>query len=178
MPLAIPCESEHMKRPQHKKPLLDRRVFKNVSMPFYRELCAVQIQCDHMSSALDWKDPAKVRITACDLALAWIQVEAAFIRFIECTPMGLGLGPKAKRERLALIGSNYVVRGLFRHALDETSSWTTPRDELRALRVILRWLHERLELCSIVGVPVLFSQRAHRANQPRTRRDDGGNKET
>jgi len=122
----------------------------------------VQTHYDQMTSALDWKDPARVRITACELVLAWQQVEAAFIRFIESTPMGLGLGPKTKRERLALTGSNYFMKDLFRHALDETSTWTTSRDELRALRVILRWLHERLQLWSVVELPVLFSQRVRR----------------
>jgi hypothetical protein len=131
-------------------------------MPFYRELCAVQIQYDQMISALDWKDPARVRTTSCDLVLAWIQVEAAFIRFIEYTPVELGLGRKARRERLVLTGSNHLVRGLLRRALDETSSWTTSREELRALQVILRWLDERLGLWTVVELPVLSSQRAAR----------------
>lgn len=123
----------------------------------------MQIQYDQMASALDRKDPARVRITSCDLALAWIQMEAAFIQFIECTPVELGLGRKARRERIVLIGSNYIVRELFRRALDETSNWTAFPEELRALRVILRWLHERLELWTAVELPVLFSQRARRA---------------
>lgn len=38
---------------------------KDTSMPFYRELCALQVQYDQMTSALDWKDPARVRGTAC-----------------------------------------------------------------------------------------------------------------
>jgi hypothetical protein len=82
-------------------------------------------------------------------------MEAAFIRFIEYAPAELGLGAKARRERLTLTGVNYVVRCLFRRALDETSRWTTSRKERRALRVILRWLHERLELWSVVELPVL-----------------------
>jgi hypothetical protein len=110
-----------------------------------------------MSTALDGKDPGKVRITACRLVLAWLRVEAAFIRFIEGTPAGVGLGPKAKRERRALTGGNYIVRELFRRALDETASWATSREELRALRVILRWLHERLQVCSVVELPILHS---------------------
>lgn len=157
-----------MKHPRRKNPPSNRRVSNDVSMPFYRELCAVQIQYDQMASALDWKDPARVRITSCGLVLAWIQMETAFIRFIECTPVELGLGRKARRERLVLTGSNYFVRSLFRRALDETSSWTTSREELRALQVILGWLHERLGLWSIVELPVLSSQRAAR-NMSRAR---------
>jgi hypothetical protein len=157
-----------MKRPQRKKTPPNSHVSNNVSMPFYRELCAVQIQIDQMTSALDWKDPARVRITSCDLVLAWIQLETAFIQFIERTPVELGLGYKAQRERLVLTGSNHFVRGLFRRALDETSSWTTSREELRALQVILRWLHERLGLWSAVQLPVLSSQRATR-NMSRAR---------
>lgn len=152
-----------MKRPRRRRPPINKRVSRNVSVPFRRELGIVQTHYDQMASALDWKDPARVRITACELVLAWQQVEAAFIRFIEGAPVGLGLGPKARRERSVLIGSNYVVRDLFRHALDETSTWATSRDELRALRVILRWLHERLQLWSVVELPVLVSQRVHRA---------------
>ena len=137
-----------MKRLRGKKPPLDGRESGNGSVPFHRELGAMQLKYDQMSSALDRQHPTRVRSTACHLALAWLRVEAAFIRFIEGTPAGLGLGQRARRERLVLTASNHVVRGLFRRALDETSSWTASRDELRALRVVLRWLHERLELCS------------------------------
>jgi hypothetical protein len=151
-----------MRRPRHKRPRLDERVFKDTSTPFYHELCIMQTQCKQMSSALDWKDPARVRITACDVVLAWIRVEAAFIQFIKSAPTGAGLGPEARRERMVLTGGNYVARGLFRCALNETSSWTTSRDELRALRIILRWLHERLEVWSVVELPVLVFQRANR----------------
>jgi hypothetical protein len=122
-------------------------------VPFHRELGAVQMKYDQMSSALDRQHPTRVRRTACHLALAWLRVEAAFIRLIACPPAELGLGQNARRERLALTASNYVVRSLLRRALDETSSWTAARDELRALRVILRWLHERLEACSTAGLP-------------------------
>jgi hypothetical protein len=132
-------------------------------MPFYRELCALQVQYDQMISALDWKDPARVRSTACGVALAWIQMEAAFIRFIECTPVKLGLGRNAKPERLMLRGSNYLLRQLFRRALSEISRWAASQDELQALQIILRWLHERLQLWTVVELPVLSSQRARRA---------------
>jgi transposase InsO family protein len=81
--------------------------------------------------------------------------EAAFIRFIERTPAGLGLGSKAWRERLTLTGSNCLVRAMFQRALDEMPRWTAPRGELRALRVDLRWLHERLQLWSVAELPVL-----------------------
>lgn len=140
-----------MKRLRDKTPPLDRRESGKISVPFHRELGAMQMKYDQMSSALDRQHPTRVRSTACHLALAWLRVEAAFIRFIEGTPAGLGLGRKARRERLTLTASNHVVRGLFRRALDETSSWTASRDELRALRGILRWLHERLEVGSAVG---------------------------
>ena len=152
-----------MKRPSREKPLSDGRALKNGSVPFYRELCAVQTQYDRMSAALDGNDPGRLRTTACRLVLAWLQVEAAFIRFIERTPAELGLGAKAKRERLVLTGGNYVVRGLFRRALDETANWAISRGELRALRIVLRWLHERLELSSLVGAPALSSRRVRRA---------------
>lgn len=69
---------------------------KDVSMPFYRELLALQARYDQMTSALDWKDPVKVRVTACNLALAWLQMEAAFIKFIRATPVKLG--PRQARE--------------------------------------------------------------------------------
>ena len=82
-------------------------------------------------------------------------MEAAFIRFVERTPAGLGLGSRARRERLILTGINYLARKLFQRALEETRSWTVSRDELRALHVVLRWLHERLQLWSVVELPVL-----------------------
>jgi hypothetical protein len=107
-----------------------------------------------MSSALDWKDLGRTRSAACHVVLAWLDMEAAFIRFIERTPAGLGLGSRARRERLILTGMSYLVRGLFQRALEETRSWTTSRDELRALHVVLRWLHERLQLWSVVELPI------------------------
>ena len=107
-----------------------------------------------MSSALDWKDLGRTRSAACHVVLAWLDMEAAFIRFIERTPAGLGLGSKAWRERLTLTGSNYLVRALFQRALDETPRWTASRCELRALQVVLRWLHERLQLWSVVELPI------------------------
>lgn len=131
-------------------------------MPFYRELCALQVQYDQMISALDRKDPTRVRSTACGVALAWLQMEAAFIRFIECTPAKLGLGRNAKPERLMLTGSNYLLRELFRSALSEISNWTTSQDELQALQIILRWIHERLQLWTVVELPVLSPRRARR----------------
>lgn len=115
----------------------------------------MQIHYAQMSSALDWKDPGRVRSTACHVARAWLDMEAAFIRFIERTPAGLGPGSKARRERLTLTGSNYLVRELFRRALNEMPSWNASRDELRALGVVLRWLHERLQLWSLIELPVL-----------------------
>lgn len=97
-----------MKRPQR-----PRSVSKDVSMPFYRELCALRVQYDRMTSAIDQKDPARVRVTACDLVLSWIQMEAAFIQFIEFTPVELGLGRGARSERIVLTGSNRLLRELF-----------------------------------------------------------------
>ena len=144
-----------MKHPQRKKPLPGKQAPKGNSIPFHRELAAMQIHCDQMNAALDWKDPGRVRSTACHVALAWLEMEAAFIRFIERTPAGLGLGSKAWRERLTLTGSNHLVRALFQRALDETARWTASRGELHALRVVLRWLHERLQLWSVVELPVL-----------------------
>lgn len=141
----------------------DGRVPKDASMPFYRELCALQVQYDQMTSALDWKDPARVRGAACGVALAWLQMEAAFIQFIERTPVNLGLGRKAKPERLMLTGNNYLLRELFRRALGEISNWVTSQDELQALRIILHWIHERLQLWTVVQLPVLSSQRTRRA---------------
>lgn len=144
-----------MKRSRRKNPLLVKRDPESDSIPFYRKLSAMQIHYNQMSAALDWKDPGRVRSTACHVALAWLEMEAAFIRFVERTPAGLGLGSKAWRERLTLTGSNYLVRELFQRALNETPGWTASRGELRALRVILRWLHERLQLWSVVELPVL-----------------------
>ncbi len=146
-----------------KRPRRNRRLFKDASMPFYRELCALQIQYDRMTSAIDSKDPAMVRVAACDAALAWIQMEMAFIQFVEFTPMELALGRKARSERVVLTGSNLLLREMFYSALSEISKWTIPQDELRALRIILQWLHERLQLWTVVRLPVLSSQRAKRA---------------
>lgn len=136
-------------------------------MPFYRELCALQVQYDQMASALDWKDPARVRGTACGVALAWLQVEAAFIQFIDGAPVELGLGHNAKPQRLALTSSNYFLRELFRRALDEISTWAISKNDQHALRIILRWLHERLQLWTVVELPVLSSQRAQRTKRSR-----------
>lgn len=156
-----------MKRPRHKK-LSGRDIPKHVSVPFHREIQVMQMQYDRMISAIDGKDPAKVQSSACDLVLAWLQVEAAFIRFIGRTPAGLGVGPKAWRERLACRGSNLLVRDLFGHALAETSRWTTSPDELDVLRIILYWLQDRLQLCSVVGFPDVSSPHARHSDQPST----------
>jgi hypothetical protein len=139
-------------------------------MPFYRELCALQVQYDQMASALDWKDPARVRGTACGVALAWLQMEAAFIRFIDGTPVELGLGHKGKPQRLALASSNYLLRELFRRALGELPTWAMSKDELNALQMIVRWLHERLQLWAVVKLPVLPSRRAQRIRRSRRAR--------
>lgn len=144
-----------MKRSRRKKPTSGKQGLKGDSIPFHRELAVMQIHYDQMYIALDWKDPGRVRSTACHVALAWLEMEVAFIRFIERTPAGLGLGSKAWRERLTLTGSNYLLRALFQRALDETPRWTASRGELRALRVVLHWLHERLQLWSVVELPVL-----------------------
>ena len=148
------------------KGLLNRKAFKSVSIPFHRELSAVQRQYDHMTSALDRKDPARVRVTACHLAQAWLRVEIAFIRFIERTPAELGLGRQAKRERLVLSGSNHIVREWFRDALGEISTWGMPPDEFRALKAVLCWLHERLVLVSVVGCPDLSAPHVCHFNKP------------
>jgi hypothetical protein len=84
-----------------------------------------------------------------------MDIEAAFIQFIERNPARLALGAEAKPERMTLTGINYLVRELFRRALDETSSWTASPDELGALAVVLRWHHERLQLWSVIELPVL-----------------------
>lgn len=144
-----------MKRSQRKKLLPGKQSSKDDSTPFHRELSAMQIHYDQLNSALDWKDPGRVRSTACHVVRAWLDMEAAFIRFIERTPVKLGLGSKAWRERLALTGSNYLARELLRRALDEMPSWNASRDELRALGIVLRWLHERLQLWSVIELPVL-----------------------
>jgi hypothetical protein len=134
-----------------------RKASKNTEVPFHRELCAVQKQYEGMLAALDAKDPARVRVTACRLVVAWLQVETAFIRFIERTPANLALGSQAWQERFVLNGSNYVIRALFCRALDEMPSWGTSPEGLRILRTILCWLQERLAVCSIVGPPDLAS---------------------
>src|SRR5215510_7275770 len=144
-----------MKRSRRKKPLPGKRGAKIDSIPFHREVSAMQTPYDQMSSALDWKDLGRTRSAACHVVLAWLDMEAAFIRFVEHTPAGLGLGSRAWRERLILTAINYLTRELFQRALDETHSWTVSRDELRALHVVLRWLHERLQLWSVVELPVL-----------------------
>lgn len=144
-----------MKRSRRKRPLPGKRDPRSDSIPFHRELAIIQIHYDQMNAALDWMDPGRVQSTACHVALAWLEMEAAFIRFIKRTPAGWGLGSRAWRERLTLTGSNYLVRALFQRALDETPHWTASRGELRALRVVLRWLHERLQLWSVVELPVL-----------------------
>jgi hypothetical protein len=153
---------------RHREPLA-RKISKNVMMPFRRELCAMQKKYDRMVAALDRKDLVGVRVTACHLVLTWLQMEAAFLRFIERTPAEVGLGPGARRERLVLSESNNTVRALFRRALSETSSWVTSPGEMRILRAILCWLYERLGLCSVVGFPDLSAPHALPFNQPRTR---------
>ena len=142
-----------MTRPRRNR--RNRRLTQEISVPFYRELCALQVQYDQMASALDWKDPARMRGTACGVALAWLQMEAAFIQFIDGTPLGLGLGHGAKPQRLVLTGSNYLLRKLFHRALGEISKWAISKDDQRALRIVLHWLHERLQLWSVVQLPVL-----------------------
>lgn len=144
-----------MKRSRRKKPQPGKRGTKVESIPFHREISAMQIPYDQLRSALDWKDLGRTRSTACHVVLAWLDMEAAFTRFVERTPAGLGLGSRAWRERLILTAINYLVRELFQRALDETRSWTVSRYELRALHVVLRWLHERLQLWSVVELPVL-----------------------
>lgn len=150
-----------MKYPQRNRH--DRQVSKRNSMPFYRELCALQVQYKRMFSAIDEEDPARVRSSACGVALAWLRMEAAFIQFIERTPVELGLGRNAKPQRLVLAESNHLLRELFCHALDKIPNWAMSQDELRALRIILRWLHERLQLWTVIELPFLFPQRARRA---------------
>lgn len=152
-----------MTRPRRNR--RDRRVTQESSMPFYRELCALEVQYNQMVFALDWKDPARMRGTACGVTLAWLQMEAAFIQFIDGTPVKLGLGRSAKPQRLVLMGSNYLLRELFRRALGEISNWAMSKDDQRALRIVLRWLHERLQLWTVVGLPVLPSQRAQRTRR-------------
>jgi hypothetical protein len=80
---------ESMKRPRRKKPLPGKRGAKVDSIPFHREISAMQIPYDQMSSALDWEDLGRTRSAACHVVLAWLDMEAAFIRFIERTPAGL-----------------------------------------------------------------------------------------
>lgn len=144
---------------RHKR---NRRATPEVSIPFYRELCALQVQCDQMASALDWKDPARVRRTACGVALAWLQMEAAFIQFIDGTPVELGLGRNAKPQRLVVTSTNLLLRILFHRALGEISTWAISKDDLHALQMVLRWLHERLQLWAVVKLPILPSHRARR----------------
>lgn len=144
-----------MKRSRRNKPLPSKSSGKDDSIPFQHEVSAVQTHYDQMSSALAWKDPGRVRNTACHVVRAWLDMEAAFIGFIERNPARLALGAKARRERRTLTGINYLVRELFRRALDETSSWTASPDELGALAVVLRWHHERLQLWSVIELPFL-----------------------
>lgn len=151
--------AEFKRHPRHKKSS-GRKASKNAEVPFHRELCAVQKQYEAMLSALDEKDAARVRVTACRLVVAWVQVETAFIRFIERTPASLALGSQAWQERFVLNGSNHVMRVLFCRALDEMPSWGTSPEELRIVRTILCWLQERLAVCSIVGPPDLASPHA------------------
>jgi hypothetical protein len=160
---------ETMKRSRIKG-LLDRKTFKSASIPFHRELSAVQRKYDRMTSALDRKDPARARVIACHLAQAWLRVEIAFIRFIERTPAELGLGRQAKRERLVLSGSNYIVREWYRDVLGEMSTWGMPPDEFRALKAVLCWLHERLGSVSVVGFPDLSAPHVCHFNQPGSHR--------
>lgn len=107
-----------------------------------------------------------MRATACHLAQAWLRVEIAFIRFIERTPAELGLSRQAKRERLVLRGSSYIVREWFRDALGEMSTWSISSGKLRIVQSVLCWLHERLRVCSIVGFPDLSAPHVCHFNQP------------
>src|SRR5690242_11456849 len=90
---------ESMKRSRCKKPQPGKRGTKVESIPFHREISAMQLPYDQMRSALDWKDLGRTRSTACHVVLAWLDVEAAFIRFVGRTPARLGLGSRAWRER-------------------------------------------------------------------------------
>lgn len=137
-----------------------RKRSKRILVPFRRELGAIQKEYDHVITALNRGDLARVRVTACHLALAWLQMEAAFIRFIERTPEGLGLGPRARQERSVLSESNCIARSLLRRSLTDISNWNSSSDELRVAREILCWLHERLGVCSVVGFPDLSSPHA------------------
>lgn len=151
--------AELTRHSQHKESS-GRKASKNTEVPFHRELCAVQKQYEGMLASLDEKDPARVRVTAGRLVVAWLQVETAFIRFVERTPASLALGSQAWQERFVLNRSNYAIRALFCRALDEMPSWGTSPEELRIVRVILCWLQERLAVCSIVGPPDLASPHA------------------
>lgn len=153
----VPAELTRHSR--HEEPS-GRKASKSTEVPFHRELCAMQKRYEGMLSALDEKDPTRARVAACRLGAAWLQVEIAFIRFIERTPAHLALGSQAWQERLVLNGSNHVTRALLRRALDEMPSWVVSLDESRILRTILCWLHERLAVCSIVGPPELASPHA------------------
>lgn len=145
---------EYMKRPR-RKPLSGKRGAQVDPISFDREVSAMQIPYDQMSSALDSKDLGRTRSAACHVVLAWLDLEAVFIRFVERTPARSGLGSRAWRERLILTVINHLTSELFQRALDETRSWTVSRGELRALHVVLRWLHERLQLWSVIELPVL-----------------------
>lgn len=137
-----------------------RKGSKRVLVPFRYELDAIQKEYDYVISALDGGDPASLRIAACHLALAWLRMESAFIQFIERSPAGLALGPRARRERSVLSASNRIARALLHRALVEMLGWNASPDELRALREIVCWLYERLTLCSVVGFPDLSSPHA------------------
>jgi hypothetical protein len=139
---------------------LRRRSKSDTVVPFQRELEAVRQEYDRVVSALGRRDPNGVRVTACRLVRAWLQMEAAFIRFIEHTPAGLGLGPQAWRERLTLAETNRIARELLRRALTEMSRWYKSPDEWRILRELLCWFHQYLGVCSVVGFPDLSSPHA------------------
>lgn len=128
--------------------------------PFRRQLEAVQRTCGQAISALDRRDPVGARITACRLSLAYLQMEAAFIQFVEHTPGDVVLGPQARQERFVLRISNLLARVVLRRALADLPGWNVSPEVLRDLREILCWLHERLGLCSVVGFPDLSSPHA------------------
>lgn len=157
-----------MKRPRHDR-LLNNTARKHVSVPFHRELRAVRTRYVRMTSALARRDPARVRVTACHLALAWLQVKMAFIRFIECSPAELGLGRKAWRERSVLRESNRMVRDWLRRAFAETCTWGLSPDESRALQAVLCWLYEFLGVCVLIGFPDLSVPHSCHLNQPQAR---------
>lgn len=144
-----------------------RKGSKRISVPFRRQLEAIQKTCHQAISALDRGDPTRARITACRLSLAYLRMEAAFIRFVERAPGDIVLGPRARQERFVLKVSNWIARTVLRRVLAGMPSWNASPEALRDLREILCWLHERLWACSVVGFPDLSSSHALPFNPPR-----------